>query len=203
MPESLLEQNVAMVSILLIFMDMSYEEIAFSEAAKKLQIKHGSRQAYSQKERLGVRDGFSENEKRFIAEQDHFMMATVGENGFPYVQHRGGPKGFIKILDDQTLGIIDFAGNKQYISVGNLQTNSKVALMLLSYANQARLKIYAEAKVMELADNLALFDKLALNEYKHRPERMLIFEVKAFDWNCPQHITPRYTTEEFREIMTN
>lgn len=182
---------------------MSYEEIAFSEASKKLQTKYGSRQAYSQKERLGVRDGFSENEKRFIAEQDHFMMATVGENGFPYVQHRGGPKGFIKILDDHTLGIIDFAGNKQYISVGNLQTNSKVALMLLSYAHQVRLKVYAEVKVMELADNPALFDKLALNEYKHRPERMLIFEVKAFDWNCPQHITPRYTTEEFREIMTN
>lgn len=192
-----------MASILLIFMEMSYEEIAFSEASKKLQTKYGSRQAYSQKERLGVRDGFSENEKRFIAEQDHFMMATVGENGFPYVQHRGGPKGFIKILDDHTLGIIDFAGNKQYISVGNLQTNSKVALMLLSYAHQVRLKVYAEAKVIELADNPALFDKLALNEYKHRPERMLIFEVKAFDWNCPQHITPRYTTEEFREIMTN
>lgn len=182
---------------------MSYEEIAFSEASKKLQTKYGSRQAYSQKERLGVRDGFSENEKRFIAEQDHFMMATMGENGFPYVQHRGGPKGFIKILDDHTLGIIDFAGNKQYISVGNLQTNSKVALMLLSYAHQVRLKVYAEAKVIELADNPALFDKLALKEYKHRPERMLIFEVKAFDWNCPQHITPRYTTEEFREIMTN
>lgn len=123
-------------------------------------------------------------------------MATIGENGFPYMQHRGGPKGFIKVLDSHTLGIVDFSGNKQYISVGNVATNPRVSLFLMDYPRKARLKLYAEIRIVEIADDPDLFDLLDPNDYKHKPERMMVFTVKAYDWNCPQHITPRYTMED-------
>jgi predicted pyridoxine 5'-phosphate oxidase superfamily flavin-nucleotide-binding protein len=126
-------------------------------------------------------------------------MATIGENGFPYIQFRGGPKGFLKVLDDKTLGFIDFGGNKQYISIGNLATNNKVSLFLLDQAAKARLKIYAEAKVLEIDDNPELFDKLDLGNYKFRPERIIVLNITAYDWNCPQHITERYTLEEIQD----
>jgi uncharacterized protein len=181
---------------------MNYAQVAFSDTAKKLQSFFGSRRAYSQKERFDVKEGFSENEIRFIADQDHFFLASVGENGFPYIQHRGGSKGFLKVLDNKTLGLIDFAGNKQYISVGNILTNPKVSLILISYSHQARLKIYAEVKTVEIAENQELFNKLQITDYKHKPERMMVFDIVAFDWNCPQQITPRFTEEEIREIFT-
>ena len=126
-------------------------------------------------------------------------MATNGKDGFPYIQFRGGPKGFLKVLDDKTLGFVDFGGNKQYISVGNLTTNNKVALFLLDQAAKARLKIYAEAEILEIKGNTELFERLELGDYKYRPERMIVLHVKAYDWNCPQHITERYTLEEISE----
>jgi predicted pyridoxine 5'-phosphate oxidase superfamily flavin-nucleotide-binding protein len=130
-------------------------------------------------------------------------MSTIGENGFPYIQFRGGPKGFIKALDEKRLGFIDFKGNLQYISVGNLTTNNKVALFFMDYAAKMRLKIFAEAEFVELKDNPQLFTKLNLEDYKFNPDRMMILHIKAFSWNCPQHITPRYTLDEIHEAYSS
>jgi uncharacterized protein len=146
-------------------------------------------------------DGLTENEWSYIAERDSFYMGTVGENGFPYIQHRGGSKGFLKTLDSKRLGFVDFIGNKQYISLGNLATNPNVALFLMDYARKTRLKIYAKAEVVELKDNPKLFDLLDLDDYNFHPERMIVLHIEAFDWNCPQHITPRFTTEEIERAL--
>lgn len=178
---------------------MNYSSIAFSEASKKIQEKAGSRVNYARMEKQPQEDGLTENEIDFISERDGFYMATVGDNGFPYIQFRGGPKGFLKVLDGKRLGFIDFRGNMQYISAGNLATNNKVALILMDYAAKARLKIYAEAEIVELKDDPALLNQLNIADYKFRPERMMVLHIKAFSWNCPQHITPRYTLEEIEE----
>lgn len=175
---------------------MNYSQLAFSEAAKQLQQEFGSRQIYERVEKHHVVDGFTENETRFMAEQDHLYLASIGPNGYPYIQHRGGPKGFVKVLNDHTLAFVDFSGNRQYISVGNIATNPNVALILISYPHRARLKVYAQAKVVLLPDEPELFAQIDPTDYKHRPERMLVLTVQAYDWNCPQHITPRYTAEE-------
>ena len=182
---------------------MNYSTLAFSEAAKKIQEKAGSRMNYARMEKHAYTDGLTENEKEYISDRDSFYMSTVGENGFPYIQFRGGPKGFLKMLDKDTLGFIDFRGNMQYVSVGNLATNNKVALILMDYPAKARLKIYAEAEVVELKNNPELFGKLDLSDYKFRPERMIVLHVKAYDWNCPQHITPRYTMKEIEDAFSS
>ncbi|SHM97323.1 pyridoxamine 5'-phosphate oxidase family protein [Mucilaginibacter sp. OK098] len=178
---------------------MNYSKIAFSDASKRFQERYGSRASYARQEQYKITDGLTEYEEDFISHQDNFYMATIGENGFPYIQFRGGPKGFLKVLDEKTLGFIDFGGNKQYVTIGNLATNNKIALFLLDQAAKARLKIYAEAKVLEIEDNQELFDKLNLEGYKFKPERIIVLNVKAYDWNCPQHITERYTLEEIRD----
>lgn len=180
---------------------MNYVNIAFTEAIKSIQEEQGSRAAYARMEEASYKDGLTEAEEGFIAGMDSFFMASFGENGFPYIQHRGGPKGFIKIIDKETIGIVDFGGNKQYISVGNIATNPKVSLILLSYPMRARLKIYAEAEMVAIADNPQLYEQLAPAEYKFKPERIMLFHVKAYDWNCPQHITPRFTEAEIQEIL--
>jgi predicted pyridoxine 5'-phosphate oxidase superfamily flavin-nucleotide-binding protein len=131
-------------------------------------------------------------------------MASLGENGFPYIQHRGGPKGFVKVLNEKTLGVLDFRGNKQYISVGNIQSNNKVSLIMVDYPMKARLKLYAEAEVVALKDDPELFNQLKLNDYKYVPERIFLYHIQAYDWNCPQHITPRFTVEEIeRAFLTS
>ena len=178
---------------------MNYAEIAFSDASKRFQERYGSRASYARMEQFKNPDGLTEYEIDFISHQDNFYMATNGKDGFPYIQFRGGPKGFLKVLDDQTLGFVDFGGNKQFISVGNLTTNNKVALFLLDQAAKTRLKIYAEVEILEIDENPELFEKLKLSDYKHRPERLLVLHVKAYDWNCPQHITERYTLEEISQ----
>jgi hypothetical protein len=123
---------------------MNYAKLAFSAASKILQQEFGSRQAYERVEKYNVTEGLTSNETGFIEQQDHFFMASMGENGFPYIQHRGGPPGFVKVLDSKTLGFLDFSGNKQYISVGNIETNPNVSLIMVSYPHKARLKIYAK-----------------------------------------------------------
>lgn len=180
---------------------MNYANLAFTEAVKKLQSEKGSRGKYERMEHFTSKDGLSRNEIAMIARQDHFFMASIGENGFPYIQHRGGPKGFLKVLDDKTLGFLDFSGNMQYISTGNIATNNNISLILIDYPQQARLKVYAEAEVLPLEGNAEMVEKLGLADYKYRPERILKFHIKAFDWNCPQHITPRYTADEIEEVM--
>jgi hypothetical protein len=182
-------------------MAKNFAEIAFSDEAKQLQEKYGSRNGYARMEKDSYVDGLSENEIRFISGRDSFYMATIGVSGYPYIQHRGGPKGFIKVLDPHRIGFIDFTGNKQYISVGNLATNNHVALMMMDYPAKARLKLFARAEIVELKDNSDLYDLLDLTEYKFRPERMMVLTIEAYDWNCPQHITQRYTIDEIQDAF--
>ena len=163
-----------------------------------MQTEHGSRNSYERMEKFNVVDGLSENEMGFIANRNSFYLASYGANKFPYVQHRGGPKGFLKVLDKHRIGFIDFTGNRQYISVGNMATNNNVALIMVDYPSQSRLKIYAKTEIVELKDNPELLATLDLDDYKFRPERMIVFHIEAYDWNCPQHITPRYTAEEIK-----
>ncbi len=187
-------------------MAKNYPEIAFTPAIKELQEKLGSRRNYARMERDTYVDGLTENEIEFIAERDSFYMATIGANNYPYIQHRGGPKGFLKVLDTKRLGFIDFRGNMQYVSVGNIATNNNVSLIMIDYPTRARFKVYAKANIIELKDDPELYKLLDLNEYKFRPERMMVFDVEAYDWNCPQHIIPRYTLEDieaFFKIQNN
>jgi hypothetical protein len=178
---------------------MNYSKIAFTDAVKDFQQAYGSRASYGRMEEHRYTDGFTESEIDFISHQDNFYMATLSESSFPYVQFRGGPKGFLKVLDNETLAFIDFGGNKQYISAGNLATNNKVSLFLLDQAAKARLKIFAEASILPVEGNMELYDKLQLPGYSFKAERIIVFKVKGYDWNCPQHITPRYTLEEVQQ----
>jgi predicted pyridoxine 5'-phosphate oxidase superfamily flavin-nucleotide-binding protein len=177
-------------------MAKNFAEIAFTDAVKKLQEKHGSRRGYERMERFSKVDGLTDHEMSFIQNRDSFYLASIGAKEFPYIQHRGGPKGFLKVLDSKRLGFIDFIGNRQYVSVGNMATNNNVSLIMIDYPTRTRLKIYAKSEVIELKDNPELYEILDLEDYKFRPERMIVFQIEAYDWNCPQHITPRYTTEE-------
>ncbi len=177
-------------------MAKNFATLAFTDAVKAMQEKAGSRSSYARMERDVYVDGLTNSEIGFIAERDSFYMASVGENNFPYIQHRGGPKGFIKVLDKKRIGFIDFRGNMQYITVGNMATNNNVALIMVDYPARARLKILAKAAIVELKDDPVLFELLDLENYAFKPERMMVFHIEAYDWNCPQHITPRYTVEE-------
>jgi predicted pyridoxine 5'-phosphate oxidase superfamily flavin-nucleotide-binding protein len=182
---------------------MNYHSIAFSEAARLLQAEHGSRASYARIEARNSTEGLTESEASFIAQQDNFYMSTIGKSGFPYIQFRGGPKGFLKTLDERTLAFVDFSGNKQYISTGNLATNSKTALFLLDQAAKTRLKIFAEAEVLPLEGNAGLLALLKPENYKFTPERIMVLHVKGYDWNCPQHITPRYTVAEIQTAFAS
>src|SRR5260370_13225290 len=138
-------------------------------------------------------DRFTDLEPRFIAERDSFYMATVSESGWPYVQHRGGPPGFLRLLDDTTLAFPDFRGNRQYISLGNLTADDRAALILMDYPGRRRLKIYAHVEARDLAAHPELPARLAMPRYRAKPQRALLLRLAAFGWNCPQHITPRFS----------
>lgn len=180
---------------------MNYSKLAFTDAIKQMQEKLGSRSSYDRVEKMSYTDGLTAAEIEFIGQRDSFYMASFSENEYPYIQHRGGPKGFIKVIDNTTIGIVDFTGNRQYISVGNIIHHPKVSLILVSYPQRARLKIYAEAEIVELNEDNELYQFLKPEDYKFRPERMMIFKVKAYDWNCPQHITPRFSVAEIEELI--
>jgi predicted pyridoxine 5'-phosphate oxidase superfamily flavin-nucleotide-binding protein len=182
---------------------MNYASLAFTDAVREIQEKLGSRKSYARMEQRSYVDGLTENEIEFIAARDSFYMATIGENGYPYIQHRGGPRGFIKVLNAKQLGIIDYKGNAQYISAGNMVTNHHAALIVIDYPTRTRLKLYAQARTVELEDDPALYAKLDTEGYEYRAERMMVFEVEAYDWNCPQHITPRYTLEEIDKAFAS
>jgi uncharacterized protein len=147
-------------------------------------------------------DRFTDSEAAFIGERDSFYMATVTENGWPYVQHRGGPRGFLKVLDDKTLGFADFRGNRQYISLGNVAADDRVALILVNYPNRSRLKILAHMEARDIRDEPALAERLVVPSYKGKPERAFLLRLETFDWNCPQHITPRFTVPEIESALT-
>jgi uncharacterized protein len=179
-------------------MSRSFAERAFTPLVKKQQEQHGSRRSYARMEAVGeAGDRLGEFEREFIADRDGFYMASVGETGWPYIQYRGGEKGFLQVMDDQTLGFADLRGNKQYITMGNLEHDDRVALFFMDYAHQMRLKILGRARVHE-SDGVAaeLIAQLRVPGEKTPPEHAVIIHVEAFDWNCPQHITPRYTQEE-------
>jgi hypothetical protein len=146
---------------------------------------------------------FTEAEAHFIASRDSFYMATVSETGWPYVQHRGGPPGFLRVIDDKTLAFADFRGNLQYISVGNATANDRAALILMDYPNRRRLKIYASIEVKNLNADPALAEKLMLPGYKAKPERAIVLHLEAFDWNCQQHITPRFSEAELEPALAS
>ena len=178
-------------------MTRKYPEIAFTPSVKAAQTDHGSREAGR---RLAAGSADEEHlslpEIAFIGERDSFYLATVNEDGWPYVQFRGGPKGFLKVLDTRTLGFADYRGNRQYISTGNLRADDRVSLFFMDYPNRRRLKMFARAEVLPADDRPELAARLVEPDYPARVERLVLLHVVAFDWNCPQHITPRYTLEE-------
>ena len=174
-------------------------DIAFTEKVKEIQKHKGSRNNYAHMEQRGSWENTITKQLRdFISERDSFYMATVSSEGQPYIQHRGGPKGFLKVIDGRTLGFADFAGNRQYISYGNLEENNKVCLFFMDYPNRTRIKLWGTSEVNE--DNTTLIKQLSVSDYKGQVERAFIIHVEAWDRNCPQHIVPRYTKQEIRDL---
>lgn len=182
-------------------MATNFASLAFTAEIKALQEKYGSRRSYERIEKRTIVDGLTDSEIDFIGRRDSFYMASIGENGFPYIQHRGGPKGFVKVIDPKTIGFVDFSGNKQFITVGNLATHNNVSLIMIDYPARARLKLYARAEITALNERPDLLKILTLQNYPATPERMTILHIEAYDWNCPQHITPRFTVEEIEEAL--
>ena len=169
-------------------------DIAFTPAVKAEQARRGSRDAYARmEEKGGWQAAITPELAAFIGERDSFYLATAAAGGQPYVQHRGGPKGFLKVLDKNTLAFADFRGNRQYISSGNLAENDKAFIFLMDYANRRRIKVWGRARVV---DDGELTARLTDGAYRGRPEQAIVFTVEAWDVNCPQHITPRYTEDE-------
>jgi len=168
---------------------------------KAAQEANGVREHWDRFEGLRAFDRFGEDEAAFIAARDSFYMATVAENGWPYVQHRGGPPGFLRLIDERTLAFADFRGNRQYISLGNLRANDRAALFLMDYARQARLKILARVEARDLAADPELAGKVATPGYKARIERVYVLHLEAFDWNCSQHITARFSRAELEPLL--
>lgn len=182
-------------------MAKNYAEIAFTSDVRREQEKYGSRRQYERMEKVARGTELTFAEADFIETRDSFYLATVGDNGYPYVQYRGGPTGFLRVLDAKTLGYADFRGNLQYVSVGNLRRNNKAALILMDYPHRRRLKIFATVRVFEADEAADLIERLAPTDYPAKIERAMILHVDAFDWNCPQHITPRYTVDEIRQLQ--
>lgn len=175
---------------------MSYRsDVAFTPAVKAAQQTRGSRAGYEKAmARHDWGDQVTPALAAFIAERDSFYLGTASADGQPYIQHRGGPKGFLKVLDERRLAFADYRGNRQYISVGNLDENDKAFLFLMDYPNQRRIKIWGRAEYVEGDSEVLL--AVADPDYQATPERAIVFHISAWDSNCPQHITPRYTVEE-------
>ena len=177
-------------------MPYGFLDIAVTPSVRAVQAKMGADHLWQDFKGHREFDRFTENEAAFIAERDSFYMATVSETGWPYLQHRGGPRGFLKLVDDRTLAFADYRGNRQYISTGNLAADDRVCLFLMDYTRRARLKIYARVETLEPDANPALTELVTMPDYKVRLERIFQLRLETFDWNCPQHITPRFTEEE-------
>jgi predicted pyridoxine 5'-phosphate oxidase superfamily flavin-nucleotide-binding protein len=183
-------------------MAYTFGSLVFTPVIKRLQERYGSRRQYAKRETSGrPDDGLGAPEIEFLEERDSFYMASVGATGWPYVQHRGGPKGFLKVIDGHNLAFADFRGNKQFVSTGNLMTDDRVALILVDYPRQARLKILGHVKILAGAEAHDWIKKLHDPGYGAVVERVFLIRVDAFDWNCPQHITPRFTEEQIRSAL--
>ncbi len=177
-------------------MSYGFLDIASTPAVRAAQAEVGVDQFWSDFGGDRTMDSFTEGEKAFIAERDSFYMASVSETGWPYIQHRGGPAGFLKVVDDRTLAFADYRGNRQYISTGNLAASDKACLFLMDYPRRARLKIYAHVEKLTLDEDPAITALVTDAGYRGRAERIFRIRLEAFDWNCPQHITPRFTERE-------
>ena len=181
-------------------MAYGFLDIAATPSVKAAQQSNGSAGMWAQFAGDRSFNEFTAAETSFIAARDQFYMASVSESGWPYIQHRGGPVGFLRVLDPKTLAFADFRGNRQYISVGNLAADDRVAMILVDYPNKSRLKIYAHAELKELGDPV-LAGALTTPGYRAKAERAIVFHLEAFDWNCPQHIKPRYTEDELKKAV--
>lgn len=181
-------------------MTAGFLDIAMTPGVRAAQAQMGTGYMWDGVEGSGP-DRFTGAEMQFIAARDSFYMASVSETGWPYVQHRGGAPGFLKVLDERTLAFADYRGNRQYISLGNLSADGRVCLFLMDYPHRARLKIYARAEVIALDDDPDLRERVLDPGYRARPERIFRLTLAAFDWNCPQHITPRFTEAELASAM--
>lgn len=177
-------------------------DIAFTDTVKAIQARLGSRATYARMEQgHGWQTTIDDDLAAFIAEQDSVFLATANAQGQPYIQHRGGPKGFLRVLDEQTLGFADYRGNRQYISMGNLLDNPSVHLFLIDYVRRQRIKIWGEAVVHE--DDPDLLARLMPPDYKAKPERSFVIKVTAWDANCPQHIPQRFDARDVAEALAS
>ena len=178
---------------------MSNSELVFPPAVRRAQAERGTAQAYAKKIEHGFPNTVTPELAAFIAEQDTAFLGTASADGAPYIQHRGGPKGFIKIVDERTLGFADYRGNRQYITLGNLSENDRAYLFLIDFSRRQRIKLWGRARVVENDD--ALIEKLFDHGYKAKPERVILFTIEAWDVNCSQHITARMTVDEVEGLL--
>jgi len=184
-----------------------YLEIASTPAVRAARARYGSAALYARRDGSGDQEGpvgndrLGPSEAAFIEARDGFYLASVSEAGWPYLQFRGGPPGFLRVLDEETLGFADFRGNRQYITTGNIAGNDRVSLFLMDYPNRRRLKIFGHMQAIDTGDDPALAARLAMPDYPARVERAVLIKVAAFDWNCPQHITPRFTEAELAPAL--
>ncbi|WP_179469925.1 pyridoxamine 5'-phosphate oxidase family protein [Mycolicibacterium vinylchloridicum] len=186
-------------------MSKHYASIAFTDDVRAVQSEHGSQEFYGRKLAAGQAapgaDPLTDDEKDYLGERDGFFLASVSETGWPYVQFRGGKPGFIRVLDDHTIGWADFRGNLQYVSTGNVSGDDRVAIIALDYGHQRRLKIYGHARVVTAEENPELVKSLTDPTYDAVVERAVLVDVEAYDWNCQQHITPRFTVAELESAL--
>ena len=177
-------------------------DVAFTPAVKQIQTRKGSREAYAHVEQKGGwRTEIDDNLTAFLAEANSLYFATASADGQPYIQHRGGPKGFVRILDRHTLAFADYSGNRQYITQGNLSENPKAHIFLMDYAHRRRVKIWGEARVVD--DDPALLQSLMPQDYKARPEQVILFRIAAWDTNCPQHIPQKFDAADVAAALAS
>jgi predicted pyridoxine 5'-phosphate oxidase superfamily flavin-nucleotide-binding protein len=180
-------------------MPHAFADIAFTPRVKTLQQQLGSRESYAKMESAPgqVNLRLESDEAQFLATRDSFFLGTVGETGWPYIQHRGGPPGFVRVLGDSLIGFADFRGNRQYVSLGNLGAEDRVSMFFIDYPTRTRLKVFGRARAVAL-DDAETMQRLEVPGYAARVERGILVEVAGYDWNCPQHITPRFTEEQIQ-----
>ena len=183
-------------------MPNAFATISFTENVKAAQTRYGSRENNHRFEISDdPRNELGDFEAEFIQARDSFYMATISENGWPYVQHRGGPAGFLQVIDKRIIGFADFKGNRQYLSVGNLNANARISLILMDYPNRRRLKLWGTTRIIHADDAPELIAKLEIPGYSASVERGIVITIEAIEWNCPQHITPRYSEDEVDHVL--
>jgi len=184
-------------------MSHAFASIAFTPAVKAAQVREGSRASYARGFEGGetFNQALGPDERAFVAAQRSACLATVSETGWPYVQHRGGPVGFLKVIDDRTIAFADYAGNRQLVSAGNLAGNDRVAMILVDYANRARLKVLGHASIRDVAANDAALAGFVDPAYPARPQRIVTIRVEGFDWNCSKHIPVRFEAEDVQRAL--